>query len=294
VARWGGWALLAILLGTQTGCLWTDGHAPNDWMARFQKQTISPDHALIEVALLERPLRDEYINQKIWEQVDELIVDFTRGGMLNENGFRLGQLVGPTPEDFQKLLLSKRSCANPQAMIFPAGKTTTIYLSQEMPQSTYEIVEGGLRTPVTLDQARYCLDVTAQFTSDGRTKLKFVPKVENGEMVLPFEAAPERSTWELRVEKASKKYPDLSWEVTLAPNQYLLMGARLDRKKTLGCSAFTQAPEPNVQRMLVIRSCRSVTAREANQNTVEEIIRVDRTAPLALQASIPASRAKTH
>jgi len=280
---------------TQTGCLWTDESAPNTWLSRLQKQTISADHALIEVALIERPIRDEYINQRIWENVDELIVDLGRDSALQQNGFRIGKLVGPTPEDFQKMLLSKRCCANPHAMIFPAGKTSTIYLGPEMPVSTHEFVEGSLRTEVMLDQARYGLEVTAQFDSAGRTKLKFLPKVENGAPMLPFEAVPERSAWELRIDKASKKYPDLSWEVTLSTNQFLLIGCQLQREKTLGWNAFMLSPsDANVQRMLVIRSCRPVTSREANQNSIDEMIRVDPSAPLALQATIPASRAKTN
>jgi hypothetical protein len=106
---------------------------------------------------------------------------------------------------------------------------------------------------------------------------------------------PDRSAWELRIEKASKKYPDLSWEVTLSPNQYLLIGCELHREKTIGWSAFMQSPGfANVQRMLVIRSCRPVTAHEASQSNMEELIRNDPSAPLALQATIPASRAKTN
>jgi hypothetical protein len=284
---------LLIVLWTQTGCLWTDESAPNHWLSRLQKQTISADHALIEVALVERPVRDEYINRKIWDQVDEVIVDFGRDNTLVQNGFRIGQLVGPTPDDFQKMLLSKRCCANPHAMIFPAGRTATIYLGPELPQSTYEFVEGKLRTEITLDQARYCLEVTAQFDSAGRTKLKFMPKIENGETELPFQAVPERSAWELRIEKASRKYPDLNWEVTLSPNQFLLIGCQPQREKTIGWSAFTQsAGAANVQRLLVIRSCRPVTTSEASQNNMEELIRMDPSAPLALQATIPASRAK--
>ena len=180
-------------------------------------------------------------------------------------------------------------------MLFPAGKTANIFLSPELPRSTYEIVDGKQRMEVALDQARFCLEITAQFDSLGRTKLKFLPKVQNAELEFPIEAVPERSTWELRIEKAAKRYPDLSWEVTLAPNQYLLLGGRPERDKTLGASAFTQSPGPaNVQRMLVIRSCRSVTAREARENTLEEIIRNDPSTPLALQATIPASRAKAN
>ena len=51
------------------------------------------------------------------------------------------------------------------------------------------------------------------------------------------------------------------WDVTLGPNQYFVVGARLERERTLGQTAFT---ESGVQRLLVIRNCRSVTANEAH------------------------------
>jgi hypothetical protein len=125
--------------------------------------------------------------------------------------------------------------------------------------------------------------------------LTFTPRVENGEMELPFHAAPDRSTWELRIEKANNRYPELSWEVTLGTNQYLCIGGRPGRENSLGVTAFTQEDYADgVQRLLVIRNCRSVTASEAYQNSVEELVRADKTVPLALQATIPAVRAKGH
>ena len=280
---------------TLCGCLWTEPTEHSSWMKRFRDQAISPDHALLEVALLERPVGDDYINGQLWEHADELIVDLDRRGALEENGLRLGQLVGAPPSHFQQLLLSKRFCSNPQAMIFPAGKTVPIWLSATMPQSMFDFVQGRARKEILLDQARYGLDVTAHFASDGRTRLTFTPKVENGEPLLPFHAAPERSTWELRIEKAARTFPELSWEVTLGPNQYLLVGSRIDRQRTLGVTAFTQIEgDLGVQRLLVIRNCRSVTANEAHENTATGLIARDKAPPLALQATLPVSHAKKH
>ncbi len=265
-------------------------------MKRFRDQAISPDHALIEVALLELPMGDAYINEQLWKETDELIVDDPdRRQALEANGLRVGQLVGTPPGEFQKLLLSKRCCSNPQALIFPAGKTVPIWLGATLPQSMFDFVQGRSRKEILLDQARYGLDVTARFTGDGRTRLTFTPKVENGEPLLPFQAAPERSAWELRIEKAARKFPELGWEVTLGANQYFFVGGRIDRERTLGVTAFTQIEgEIGVQRLLVIRNCRSVTAHEAHENTVMELIAADKTLPLALQASLPLSRAKSH
>lgn len=287
------WTLALILLGCGSGCINTGEGAGTSWIARLQKQTVTPDHALLTVALLECPIGDDYINRQVWEHTDQMLGSSESRRALQDNGLRVGQLVGTTPDGFQKLLLSPQSCSNPKAMVFPSGRTATIWLGPILPQSTYEIVAGDTRTDISFDQARYGLDVTATFTSTGQTKLTFTPKVENGEAALPFESVPERSAWERRTERAARTHPELRFEVTLDANQYVLIGGRAERTGSLGLNAFTQGP-PQIQRLLVIRNCRSVSAREAHENSVEELLRTDRTLPLALQATIPASRAKSH
>jgi len=286
---------LALILCTLTGCLGAEQIEHGTFLKRFRDQAITPDHALIEVALIERPVGDDYINHQVWKHTDELLVDLDRRKAHDENGLRIGQLVGAPPVEFQQLLTSQRCCINPHALIFPAGKTSTIWLGQTAPVSFFDFVEGRTRTELTFDQARCGLDVDARFDRHGRTILTLTPKVEHGEQLFPFRPVPERSTWELRIEKAAKKFPELSWEVTLGPNQYLFVGGRIDRLRTLGVTALTQL-EGNlgVQRLLVIRNCRSVTAHEAHGNTVAELIAADKTPPLALQATLPATRAKTH
>ena len=64
--------------------------------------------------------------------------------------------------------------------------------------------------------------------------------------------------------------------MTLSPNQYLLIGCQIQRDRTIGWNAFTETPGAvDMQRMLVIRSCRPVTAREASENNMDELIRND-------------------
>jgi hypothetical protein len=284
-----------MVLCTLSGCLFPEEAERSSFMKRFHEKTISPDHALIAIAILECPIRDEYINEHIWKRVDELIVaDSDQRGALDDNGFRIGQLVGPIPSELQAKLLDKQCCANPRAMIFPANQTLPIMLGSQLPESAYDIVRQKQRTEVRLDQVRYGLDVSAQFTSDGKTKLTITPVVENGEVMLPFEAIPDQQRWEMRTGRACLRYPELSWEVTLGPNQFFIAGTRIERERTLGQASFIQVGgEASVQRLLVIRNCRSVTAREAHQNSVEELVRADKALPIALQATLPVMRANS-
>src|SRR5437899_77316 len=111
VARRGWWALVPIILSTLSGCLWTEQTEPSAWMKRLGKQTISPDYAVIRVALIEQPIGADFLSDRLWQRVDELVDDHDQ---LDENGFRVGQLVGTPPSELQQLLLSKRSCADPK------------------------------------------------------------------------------------------------------------------------------------------------------------------------------------
>jgi hypothetical protein len=287
-------ALLPFVLWALPGCLWQEHAETSNWMKQFRRQALSPDHALIELAMIELPRGDEFINDELWKHTDEFVVQDKRR-ILDENGFRIGQLVGPPPENFQKLLLSPRACSNPQALIFPPGKTATIPFPLTQQKLAYDFVREGERTEIVLDQTRFCFDVTARFDREGKTIVTFTPKVEHAAAVLPFQASSDNAEWELRTGKAAQKHAELGWEVTLGPNQYLFIGGRLDRDNTLGQAAFTMSDGADeIQRLLVVRNCRAVTSTESQQQSAQELIHADRTTPLAVQATVPAVRGKSN
>src|SRR5262245_57090586 len=85
-------ALLPFVLWALPGCLWQEHAETSNWMKQFRRQALSPDHALIELAMIELPRGDEFINDELWKHTDEFVVQDKRG-ILDENGFRVGQLV---------------------------------------------------------------------------------------------------------------------------------------------------------------------------------------------------------
>lgn len=283
MARRGWWALVPILLNV-SGCLWPEHAEPGSWMNRLAKQTIAPDSAVLRVAVLERPLGDDFINGKLWQHVDEMALDEDCRDRLAANGFRVGQLVGPPGTELQQLLLSKRCCTGKDCA-FPAGKSMPISLGPLQPRTSYCVMQGQTPVEIALEDARYGLDVTARFVNEG-TRLTFTPRVEHGAPKLPFQASADHRCWEMRTDRSCRKHPELSWDVTLGPNQYLFIGARPDRARTLGQSAFVQTvgPEP-VQRLLVIINCRTSTPSDTGG---EESTEMAATTPLALQATVPA------
>src|SRR5687768_3589639 len=47
-------ALLPIIFWALPGCLWPEHAETSNWMKQFRSQALSPDHALIEFAMIER------------------------------------------------------------------------------------------------------------------------------------------------------------------------------------------------------------------------------------------------
>ncbi len=275
MARRDWWALMPILFSL-SGCLWTEHTESSAWMDRLAKQTISPDSAIIRVALVERPIGDDFINGKLWQHVDEMAVDEDCRDRLEANGFRVGQLVGPPTTELQQLLVSK-NCSG-KDFAFGAGKTIQLPLGPVLPRTSYCMMNGKTPEEIVLQDARYCLDVSGRLVKEG-TRLTFTPRVEHGAPRLPFQAAPDHRSWEIRTEKSCRKYPELSWDVVLGQNQYLLVSAHPSREKSLGQGAFMQAN--GVQRLLVIINCRAGTPSDNDERMEGDPM------PLALQATMP-------
>ena len=161
-------------------------------------------------------------------------------------------------------------------------------LTPTLRQCTFELREGGRSTLVELDHAQCQLLVTPHLTDDGKITLRFTPHVNHGETTLiprPLHEASGTRSWDLQAQQPSETYSKLSWEVTLATGEYVLIGTRLDRTDTLGQRAFllTDAAKP-VQRLLVLRTCRAAEAAPAPDGSH------GKAPPLALQAGLSSAR----
>jgi hypothetical protein len=146
------------------------------------------------------------------------------------------------------------------------------------------VVSGSNLAEVELENARYCIEVTARPTREG-TKLKFTPRVEHGAPRLPFQTSSDHRGWEIRTDKASNTYSELSWDVTLGANQYLLVGTYPRCEHTIGQNAFVQSDAAvPIQRLLVIINCRPGLPTERDAEPDSEVT------PLALQAANTSAR----
>jgi hypothetical protein len=107
-------------------------------------------------------------------------------------------------------------------------------------------------------------------------------------MMATYRPAEDRSGWLMDTRRPKEDFTVFSWEATLAPNEYLVIGGRYDKPETLGHQCFVRSEEATpVQRLLVIRCCSvkpSATPLATSAPGGEEDTG-DKGLPLALQAA---------
>jgi hypothetical protein len=198
----------------------------------------------------------------LWSSTDHHVVNIEQQIVLEDNGYRVGQIVGIMPAKLMKLLDSPRTCIDPRHRVLSCGEPATLAVGPILQRSTFHVKHGGQVQHFALEQARYCLDVTANLTKDGRTRLEFTPRVEHRAPGLAVDLAPDLSGFVNKLVPPHHRFPLLGWQVTLKPGEALVIGANLERPGSLGCRSFLQddMPEP-VQRVLVVRTSRPLDER---------------------------------
>ncbi|MBI3408380.1 MAG: hypothetical protein HY040_08485 [Planctomycetes bacterium] len=281
-----------LFLGLGGCAVLQDTSKATSWLKRTRAPALDANVVQVDVALIERPLGDDFLNKELWTHTDEMIVDIERKGVVEENGYRVGQLVGGTPAGLQTLLKSPRACINPRRRLVLSGHAVTQILGGDKLQTTFTVHQESRAQEFTLIQARFCLDVTAVLTSDGKTRLCFTPKVETGETMFPYQPDPDKSTWTMNVDRPCRTFKNVSWEVTVAPGEFLVIGARNECENTLGHRSFVEDEGANrVQRLLVIRTSRSPAGGDTGEPTLEDLARASHSPCLAVQAGMTSVRA---
>jgi hypothetical protein len=283
---------IGLLAGLLAGCSSGPPVHTTNWLDRLLSPAgpVGSYAVQLDFALIERPLGDGYLNQDLWVAADEQVIALEKRALLEGNGIRIGQVGGITPAGLQALLTNERSCVNPRRIRTAPGRATKVVLGPEMASCRFHVQRHGEAVPIALENAQCTFEVTATLTADGRTRLAFEPQVSHGATNLFPRPADDLSGWVLREERPTAKFPELRWEVTLAPNEYLIIGGRYDHPDTLGEQSFLRREEPTpVQRLLVIRTSRAGTEPEGWPAEREDALPPG-PPPLACQAAMTTAR----
>lgn len=278
--------VLALLAGALAGCF--TGQSERS-LSRLGPAGLGgpagEDGVQIDVAVIERPLGDRYLNGELWQLADEQGVTLERKAVLEENGFRVGQVGGLLPAGLQGLLTSPRSCPDPHRLSVRAGNPTAVTLGPVWRACRFEVRQGAAAAAVELADAQCLLEIVPTLTDDGRTTLRFTPHIRHGRPLMvprPTQGPDGYRRWECVSRQAEEAYTLLSWELTVAPNEYVVVGTHLNKRNSLAQCCFIDA---GVQRLLVLRTGRALPALPAD----EDFVRVP---PIALQAAMCTARGK--
>src|SRR4051794_5810973 len=153
--RFGAW-LTALLLFALTGCFTSNSARPNSWAERVRtaNRTLPPDGVVLEIHIIEQPLADPFINRELWTFTDD------QKGMPEDNGFRVGHVVGNLPGRLPDLLCSERYCAMRWRQLLSSNDKKRIPLGPTLPQRQYTLRKESQATTVKLDQAQPYLVLT--------------------------------------------------------------------------------------------------------------------------------------
>lgn len=266
-----GWAILMVLsVACCAGCATENPVTSMSWLGRFRplRGPVGPDVVQIDIYPVERAISDPYLAHEMWTSADEQVVSLERKAILEEYGFRVGQVGGLIPAGLQTLLTSERSCIKPNRWYLHAGRSTTLPVGPTMSACRFIIDQDGEEVPISFDQAECGFKVVPYIEKDGRIRLHFLPQIRHGETVMTPRAAEDGSGYGLFAEKPLKAFHNLAFDVTLDLNQLLIVGAHAARHDTLGHAWFVRPDEEQpVQRLLVIRACR---ASLAPQESIDE------------------------
>jgi hypothetical protein len=236
-----------------------------DARPRFTGPT-GDDVVHMDVAFIERPAPDRYLDRDLWADADEQTIEPEKKVVLHDNGFRVGQLGGLLPPgELQELLTSPRSCVEPRRISLHARQATTLVLGPVRKKLQVQLVRNGRQVPVELENAQCTLEVMPELTDDGRTTLRCTPHIRHGLSNMGF--APLRDDsgalrWERQEQRPEEVYSWLSWEVTVSPNEYVVIGTNLDHLNNLGQRCFLAGEDgPRLQRLLVLRTSRTISPR---------------------------------
>jgi hypothetical protein len=289
-------AMVALGCGALIGCLSTKTqHTTARLHGPPPAAVVGEDVVYLDVFVIERPLGDAFLNRELWSEADEQAVhadgepgvSLERKMALEKNGFRAGLLGGALPPTkLQDLLASQRSCQGNRIQRH-AGHETKIALGSVWPHCCCRLAREEQTTAVDFEKGQCLLQVTPELADEGRVRLRFTPHIKHGDVRMEF--VPVRGDdglmrWGMQERQPEEAYSWLDWTLSVAPNEYVVIGAQLGSGDTLGEQFFLSGEDnPGVQRLLVLRATHVPTPAEPIEANLS------RTAPLALQASLSAA-----
>jgi hypothetical protein len=258
---------------------------------------VGDDVVYLDYAIIERTLGDPFLTRQLWSEADEEVIrvegepaaSLERKTVLENNGFRVGQVGGLLPTKLQDALDSRRGCEKRQIQMH-AGRETVIACGSPWPHCRCRLARDERLASTEFDKAQCELAIVPTL-EEGHIRLRFTPRLRHGDVRAAFVSVTDADgqlRWDRQEQAAEEVYPWLSWTLTVAPDDYVVLGTLLDSGATLGEHFFLTCEEdrPVVQRLLVLRAVHVPTPANPLEADLGPC------PPLALRAGMVTARGK--
>jgi hypothetical protein len=229
---------------------------------------LGSDGAALEVVFIRLPPGPCELAEMLWTEVDEQPLALELRRELSRNGFRAGVLSARTSPALAQLLAGNRpsDAAGEGPTALEAEPTVTRRMLQVRSGRRAEVIASGAHAqwPVLINEAgqlrgrtytdaQGILAVKAWPLGDGRLRLHVVPELAYGEVRQHWVG--EDGVFRLQSGKPRQTFEQLALELTLAPNQMLVLGGATERPGSLGHYFFSESSESGRgdSKLLIVR-----------------------------------------
>lgn len=243
------------------------------------------DIVFVESALLQANHGEHAIEEEIWSTADDLVVSPETRAALKANGLRVAQVGGIMPTALMKLLTDPHTCVKAHRHIRRSGGPIELPVGGVRPSVEFVYSDGTTELPQHYSLAQFKLHIVPQCDPSDGVTLEIAPRLYHGEQRLRPEAGPSGGGWSLVGQQDQFTDPRLKCQLTLSPNEYILIGGYAQEPLTFGGQCFFgQDGTRCVQWVIALRAGRMQPNNRLADGQVSGIV------PLALQASQPALR----
>lgn len=264
--RWavgGAVALLAAVAGCVSQADLTHSSAWLDRVRGVNGPPLPADALVLQTTLLDRPAPDAYLATGLWNEAtvtNPIPADLS--ALLQVNGLRARVITGVAPARFLAMVADEHSTISPMARACEPGKTKVVPVNGPLDKLSMQVQPDlkSDRTTYERTGAECGLATVAKPTGDGRIVLRCEPSLQHGDRQSWLKPTADGVGFARSEQKPLDPFPTLAFEVTLAPDDYLIVGPFAEPTASLGHAFFYVTEGDRVrQRVLVIKASRAVS-----------------------------------
>ena len=234
---------LVFALVSCTGCqVWQQADEPTSAMSLIEP---AADQVVLDVSFVTVTASNEQLQQAVWSETDEQVLNNDLRRRLAANGMRCGILAQSAPEALEQLLLETKDAHEADLANGTGSLENVGDRGQQMQLRTGRlgkvVVTPGLRDEMvilsrqgdqfvgeTLSQAQCIFSVRCYPETDQRVTLELSPQIEHGEAKTRFVGKHEHASWLVDSSRERRTFADLTLRPVLMAGQTFVVSCTPD------------------------------------------------------------------